>query len=79
VKNDSNRNQTSIIRDLPQNFETTAFEFFHSEMGGQLRVNKTFHKLKQYFFVPSALAKLKDLINGCETFNLRSFRFLKSI
>ena len=45
------RNQTSIVPVLPQILEKPAFEFFHSEVGGHLGIDNTFHRLKQYFFV----------------------------
>jgi hypothetical protein len=71
ITNETNRNQTSIIPVLPQNLEIPAFKYFHSEIDGHLGINKTFHKLKQYFYVPSALTKLKEFINNCNTCNLR--------
>ena len=40
-------------------------------MGGHIGIDKTFHRLKQYFSVTSALTKLKNYVNNCETFNLR--------
>ena len=62
------------------NFHDTSFtpksrkppvRIFHSEMGGHLGINKTFHKLKQHFFATSALKKLEDYLNSCETCNFR--------
>ena len=41
ITNETNRNQTSIIPVLPQNLEIPAFKYFHSEVGGHLRINKT--------------------------------------
>ena len=69
--NNNNRNQTSIVPVLPQILEKPAFGFFHSEVGGHLGIDKTFHKLKQYFFVTSALTKLKNYVTPCVTCNLR--------
>jgi hypothetical protein len=71
VTDDTNRKQTSIIPVLPQNLVIPAFEYFHSDIGGHLGITKTFHKLKQYFYVPSALTKLKDFVSTCEACNLR--------
>ena len=56
---EANRNQTSVIPVLPQKLIIPAFEYFHSDIGGHLGITKTFHKLKQYFYVPSALTKLR--------------------
>ena len=68
---ETNRNQTSKIPVLPQNLIVPAFEYFHSDIGGHLGVTKTFHKLKQYFYVPSAITKLKEFVSTCEACNLR--------
>jgi len=57
MTDNNNRNQTFIVPVLPQIFEKPAFEFFHSEIGGHLGVDKTFRRLKQYFFVTSAFTK----------------------
>ena len=56
---------------LPQILEKPAFEFFHSDVGVHLGLDKSFRRLKQYFFVTSALTKLKNYVNTCETSNLR--------
>jgi len=71
VPNDDNRNQTSIIPVLPKSLENPVFEFFHSDMGGDLGINQTFHRLKQHFFVTSALTELEDYVNRSKIYNLR--------
>ena len=71
MTDNNNRNQTSIVPVLPQILEKPACKFFHSEVGGHLGIDKTFHKLKKYFFVTSALTKLKYFVNTLETCNLR--------
>ena len=67
ITDSDKRNQTSIVPVLPQILEKPAFEFFYSEVGGHLGIDKTFHRLKQYFFVTSALTMLKHYVNNCET------------
>ena len=71
VTDEANRNQTSIIPVLPEKLIMPAFEYFYSDIGGHLGVTKTFHKLKQYFYVPTALTKLKEYVSACEKCNLR--------
>ena len=45
MTNNNNRNQTSIVGPvLPHILEKPAFEFFHSEIGGHLGVDKTFRR-----------------------------------
>ena len=71
VPNDDNRNQTSIIPVLPKSLEDPAFEFFHSEMGGDLGIYQTLHRLNQHFFVTSALTELEDYAKSSKIYNLR--------
>ena len=46
MTNSNNRNQISVLPVLPQILEKLAFEFYYSDVGGHLGLDKTFHRLK---------------------------------